>query len=170
MGISLGGLISGMDTDSVIAKLLDIQKKPISLLQKKEADFKVKLSAYSTLLGSLKSLKIAAGNLDNVSDIKSCSAASSNNDLLMATVLNSAAPGTYSLTVNSLATAHKLTSGSFSPGDAVGKGTIHLALGGNAPVDIEVASDSTISDIAKTINAADTGFMRPLSMTAPTVF
>jgi flagellar hook-associated protein 2 len=157
MGISLGGLISGMDTDSVIAKLLDIQKKPISLLQKKEADFKVKLSAYSTLQGSLKSLKIAAGNLDSVLDINSYSAASSNTDLLTASVLNSVAPGSYSVTVNSLATAHKLTSGGFTTAEAVGKGTIHLALGSNDPVDIEVASDSTISDIVKAINAADAG-------------
>ncbi len=66
MGISIGGLISGMDTDSVISKLLDIQKKPISLLQNKEADFKVKLSAYSTLQGSLESVKTAARNLDSI--------------------------------------------------------------------------------------------------------
>ncbi len=113
MGISLGGLISGMDTDGVISKLLDIQKKPILLLQKKEADFKVKLSAYSTLQGCLKSLKIAAGNLDSVLDIKSYSAASGNTDLLTASVLNSAVPGSYSLIVNSLAMAHKLTSSEF---------------------------------------------------------
>jgi flagellar hook-associated protein 2 len=157
MGISLGGLISGMDTDGVISKLLDLQKKPILLLQKKEADYKVKLSAYSTLQGSLKSLKIAAGNLDSVLDIKGYSAASSNTDLLTASVLNTTVPGSYSLIVNSLATAHKLTSSGFASAEAVGKGTIHLALGGNDPVDIEVASDSTISDIAKAINASDTG-------------
>ncbi len=39
----------------------------------------------------------------------------------------------------------------------MGKGTIHLSLGSNDPVDIEVASGSTISDVAKAINAADTG-------------
>jgi flagellar hook-associated protein 2 len=90
-------------------------------------------------------------------DIKSYSAASSNTDLLSASVLNSAAPGSYSVTVNSLATAHKLTSSSFSPTEAVGKGTLHLSLGSNDPIDIEVASASTISDIANAINAADTG-------------
>jgi flagellar hook-associated protein 2 len=157
MGISLGGLISGMDTDGVISKLLDVQKRPILLLQKKEADYKVKLSAYSTLQGSLKSLKTAASKLDSLLDIKSYSAASSNTDLLSASVLNSAAPGSYSVTVNSLATAHKLTSSSFSPTEAVGKGTLHLSLGSNDPIDIEVASASTISDIANAINAADTG-------------
>ena len=157
MGISLGGLISGMDTEDIISKLLAIQKRPISLLQNKEAAYKVKLSAYSTLKGSLDSLKTAAGNLDSVLDIKSYSATSSNTDLLTASVLNTAAPGSYSLIVNSLATAHKLTSTSFSPTEAVGKGTLHLSLGSNDPIDIEVASGSTISDIAKAINAADTG-------------
>ncbi len=77
--------------------------------------------------------------------------------MLTASVQNSAAPGSYSLTVHSLATVHKLTSTRFSPTEAVGKGTIHLALGSNDPIDIAVASGSTISDIAKAINAADTG-------------
>jgi flagellar hook-associated protein 2 len=157
MGISIGGLVSGMDTESVITQLLDLQKKPISQLQKKEADYKVKLSAYSTLQSSLKSLKIAAGNMDSVLDIKSYSAASSSTDLLTASVLNSTVPGRYLVLVNSLATAHKLTSSSFTPTEAVGRGIIHLTLGSNDPVDITVASGSTISDIAKAVNAADTG-------------
>jgi flagellar hook-associated protein 2 len=157
MGISIGGLISGMDTDTIITQLLNLQKKPILQLQQKEADYRVKLSAYSTLQGNLKSVKNAAKNLDSYLDIRSYSATSSNTSLITAVAENTAAPGSYSITVQSLATAHKLTSSSFSPTEAVGAGTIHLALGSNDPVDIAVGPGSTISDVAKAINDADTG-------------
>jgi flagellar hook-associated protein 2 len=109
------------------------------------------------LQGSLKGVKNAARNLDSVYDIKSYSATSSNTGLLTASVQGSAAPGTYNVTVHSLAAVHKLTSTGFSPTEAVGKGTLHLSMGGNDPVDIAVGSGSTITDIAKSINDAEVG-------------
>ena len=157
MSISVGGLVSGMDTDAIITQLLDLQKKPITKLQTQEAAYQVKLSSYSSLQGSLKDVKNAAKNLDSVSDITSFSATSSNTSLLTVSAEKTAVAGSYSVKVHSLATAHKLTSTGFNDSEDVGKGTIHLALGGNAPVDIEVDSGSTISDVAKAINDADAG-------------
>jgi flagellar hook-associated protein 2 len=157
MSISIGGLVSGMDTDKIITQLQELQKKPITKLQTQEAAYQVKLSAYSSLQGSLKDVKNAAKNLDSVSDITSYSSTSSDTSLLTASAEKTAAPGNYSVTVHSLATVHKLTSTGFSPTGSVGKGTILLTLGSNAPVDIAVGSGSTISDVAKAINAADTG-------------
>jgi flagellar hook-associated protein 2 len=157
MGISVGGLISGMDTDTIITKLLDLEKKPITQLQQKETDYQVKISAYGTLMGNLKTLKNASKNLDGILDIRSFSAVSGNTGLLTVAVENMAVAGSYSVTVNQLAAAHKLTSSGFTPTDAIGKGTIHLALGSNDAVDISVDAGSTISDVAKSINDADTG-------------
>jgi flagellar hook-associated protein 2 len=155
MGISIGGLISGMDTDKIITQLQDLQKKPILQLQQKEADYQVKISAYSTLQGGLKGLKNAAKNLDAVSDITSYSATSSNTSIFTAMAESTAASGSHSITVNSLAAAHKLTSKEGFTG-AVGKGAIHLSMG-SATADIEVGLTSTISDIADAINAEDIG-------------
>ncbi|MBI5590625.1 MAG: flagellar filament capping protein FliD [Deltaproteobacteria bacterium] len=157
MSISVGGLVSGMDTDKIISQLQELQKKPITKLQTQEAAYQVKLSAYSSLKGSLNDLKNAAKNLDSVSDITSFSATSSNTSLLTASAEKTAVAGSYSVTVNSLATAQKLTSTGFTESEAVGKGTIHLTFGSNDPVDIAVNSGSTISDIATAINKADTG-------------
>ncbi|MFZ3044795.1 MAG: flagellar filament capping protein FliD [Desulfatirhabdiaceae bacterium] len=157
MSISIGGLVSGMDTDNIITQLQDLQKKPIIKLQTQEAAYQVKLTAYSSIQGNLKDVKNAARNLDTVSDITSYSAVSSNTSLLTTSAEKTAAPGSYSVTVHSLAQVHKLTSTGFSPTEAVGKGTIHLTMGSNAAVDIAVNSGSTISDIAKAINQADTG-------------
>jgi flagellar hook-associated protein 2 len=68
---------------------------------------------------------------------------------------STAASGSHSITVNSLAAAHKLTSKEGFTG-AVGKGAIHLSMG-SATADIEVGLTSTISDIADAINAEDIG-------------
>jgi len=157
MSISVGGLVSGMDTDKIISQLQALQQKPITKLQTQEAAYQVKLTAYSSLQGSLKDIKNAARNLDTVSDITSYAATSSNTSLMTASAERTAVAGSYSVTVNSLAAVHKLTSTGFSPTEAVGKGTIHLKMGSSAAVDIAVGSTSTISDIATSINAADTG-------------
>jgi flagellar hook-associated protein 2 len=157
MSISVGGLVSGMDTDKIISQLQALQQKPITKLQTQEAAYQVKLTAYSSLQGSLKDVKNAARNLDTVSDITSYAATSSNTSLLTASAEKTAVVGSYSVTVNSLAAVHKLTSTGFSPDEAVGEGTIHLKMGSSDAVDIAVGSSSTISDVAKSINAADTG-------------
>jgi flagellar hook-associated protein 2 len=155
MGITVGGLISGMDTDSVISQLVQLQKRPITQLQQKQTAYQVKISAYATLQGSLKTLRTAAKNLDGLSDITNFSASSSNTSLLTVDAASTAAAGNHTITVNSLASAHQLTSKSGFTG-AVGKGAIHLSIG-STTADIDVSDTSTISDIADAINAEDMG-------------
>ena len=157
MSISVGGLVSGMDTDKIISQLQALQQKPITKLQTQEAAYQVKLTAYSSLQGSLKDVKNAARNLDTSSDITSYAATSSNTSLLTASAERTAVAGSYSVTVNKLAAVHKLTSTGFSPTEAVGKGTIQLKMGSSAAVNIAVGATSTLSSIATSINAADTG-------------
>ncbi len=48
MSISVGGLISGLDTNSIIDQLKSIQQRPILKLQQQEADYQVELSAYGS--------------------------------------------------------------------------------------------------------------------------
>jgi len=157
MSISVGGLVSGMDTDKIISQLQALQQKPITKLQTQEAAYQVKLTAYSSLQGNLKDVKNAARNLDTSSDITSYAATSSNTSTLTASAERTAVAGSYSVTVNKLAAVHKLTSTGFSPTEAVGKGTIQLKMGSSAAVNIAVGATSTLSNIATSINAADTG-------------
>lgn len=166
MGISVGGLASGLDTDSIISQLQALQKKPIAQLQQKEAGYKVKLSAYGTLRASLETLQSAAKKLSSLSNITSYSATSTNTNLLTVDAKSTATAGSYSITVNKLASSQKLISdtdpdplvkGGFDPAESIGKGTIHLALGSSGVVDIAVGETSNITDVAKAINAANAG-------------
>lgn len=157
MTFSVGGLVSGLDTDSIISKLLEIEKKPVTQLQQQEAGYNVKLSAYGQLKSLLSGLRSAARNLDSLSDITTYAATSSNAGVLTADAEISAVKGTYSITVQSIAEVQKLKSDGFNAGEAVGEGTIHLKLGSGAATDIAVKASDTVNDIASAINATQIG-------------
>ena len=157
MSISVGGLMSGLDTNSIIDQLLALQQKPIIKLQQQEAAYQVELSAYGSLQSTLSSLKSAMENLDSASDLTSFSASSSDTDLFTVSAGDTAVSGSYSITVTQMAKVHKLTSCGFSEGAFVGKGTIDLKVGSGDVVNISVSATDTIDDVAQTINDAKAG-------------
>ena len=157
MSISIGGLVSGLDTNSIIEQLRSVQEQPILLLQQKEAAYQVELTAYGGLQSALNSLKSAMECLDDVSDLTGFSAASGDTDLFTVSAGDDAVEGSYDVTVQQLAEVHKLTSGAFTEIESVGGGTIHLQLGDATAVDISVSATDTIADVAQAINDADAG-------------
>ena len=160
MSISVGGLISGLDTNSMIDQLLALQQQPIITLQQKEADYQVKLSAYGSLQSTLSSFKSAMDGLDSTSDLTSFSASSGDADLFTVSAAGNVVPGSSSITVQQLAGAHKLAStaaGAFSVEELVGEGTIHLKVGSGSTMDIGVSATDTIDDVAQAVNDANAG-------------
>ncbi len=157
MSISVGGLVSGLDTNGIIEQLLELQQKPIVKLQEQEAAYQVELSAYGSLQGILGSLKSAMEDLDSVSNLTSFSATSGDTDLFSVSADENATAGSYGITVQQLAGAHKLTSGAFSEDELVGEGTIHLKVGNGSTTDIAVSATDTIDDVAQAINDAEAG-------------
>ena len=62
----LGGgfwLMSGLDINSIIDQLKQIQQHPVMMLQQKEANYQVELSTYESLQNALSSLKSAMDGL-----------------------------------------------------------------------------------------------------------
>ena len=160
MSLSVGGLVSGLDTNDIIAQLKSIQQMPILKLQRQETDYQVKLSAYGNLQSALSSLKSAMDGLDSANDLTSFSASSGDTDLFTVSAAGNAVPGSHSITVQQLAGTHKLASkeaGAFSEEEPVGKGTIFLKVGSGGTVDIDVSDTDTIDDVAQAINEADAG-------------
>jgi len=110
MSISASGLISGLDTNSIISQLLELQQQPIINLQQREAGYQVDLTAYGSLRSTLNSLKSAMAGLNSVSSLTSFSASSDDTDIFTASAGSSATTGSYNITVEQLALAHKLKS------------------------------------------------------------
>lgn len=157
MTISVGGLISGLDTNGMIEQMLALQQRPIVKLQQREAAYQVELTAYGSLQGVLDSLKSAMEDLDSVSDLSNFSASSGDADLFTVSADENVTTGSYSVTVTQMAEVHKLTSRAFSEAEQVGEGTIHLKVGDGSTTDIAVSATDTIDDVAQSINDADAG-------------
>jgi len=110
MSISASGLISGLDTNSIISQLLELQQQPIVKLQQREAGYQVELTAYGSLQSTLAGLKSAMAGLNSVNSLTSFSASSGDTDIFTASAGSSATTGSYNITVEKLAQAHKLKS------------------------------------------------------------
>lgn len=63
MGMAVGGLMSGLDTEGIISKMMDLERRPIQLLQNREAAFQVKLTAYGSIKSILNDFKSAVNSL-----------------------------------------------------------------------------------------------------------
>jgi flagellar hook-associated protein 2 len=159
MGVAVGGLASGLDTQSIIDKLMELERQPITLLQQQEDAFKVKLSAYGEVKSALSAFQSAANDLRYPSSFAASSSISSNEDILTVSSSGSAALGNHSITVRALAQAHSVRSAAFTAStDVVGTGTITIQVGTNDAVDVAIDSDhETLSGIAQAINSAGAG-------------
>ncbi len=157
MSISVGGLVSGLDTNGMIEQMLALQQQPITNLQQREAAYQVELTAYGSLKGVLGSIKTAIKALETTDDLTDFSAVSGDADLFTVSADENASSGSYDITIQKLAKVHKLTSGAFTKDELVGEGTIHLKVGSGSTTDITVSATDTIDDVAQSINAADAG-------------
>jgi flagellar hook-associated protein 2 len=157
MTISVGGLMSGLDTNGIIEQMLSIQQRPILSLQRNEAEYQVKLSTYGNFKSLLTGLKSSMEALDSENDLIRFTAQSGDTGLFTVSADETATAGNYNITVSQMADVHKLTSVAFAEAEAVGEGTIHLSLGAADAVDIAISDTDTIQDVADAINDADAG-------------
>lgn len=177
MAITVSGISSGLDIESLVTQLMALEQAPLTALAKKESAAETKISALGSLKSVLSSLQTAAqafvpGTSQTASE-KLSSFSASIADTSIATVSSSskAVAGTYTLEVTQLAQAHQIVSSTaaFSPPDTDGVtrlatgGTLTIALGTASDADatkttsIEIADGASIETIRDKINAASAG-------------
>ena len=158
MTIGVSGLMSGMDTESIITKMMDIERRPITLLQHREAGYQSKISSIGALKGLLADLQTAAAALNEPDLFAGISASSGNTAVLTASASDTAVAGSYQMTVNALAQAQQVRGSAFTASsDVVGTGTLAIQVGANAPVNVVIDStNNTLAGIAQAINSANT--------------
>ncbi|MDI9639979.1 flagellar filament capping protein FliD [Kamptonema cortianum] len=109
-GIRFSGLGSGIDVDSIVSQLINLERAPITRLRSQQAKLFSRQTIYSQYRGKLLSLNSAASALSFSSAYSAVTASSNKTDIATATASEGAAAGTYSVTVSQLAKAHKVTS------------------------------------------------------------
>lgn len=148
-----GGLASGIDTNSIVDQLTEIQRAPIRQAQRRQEAFKVQLSGIANLSSRLQALETATQDL--VAGGVLSSSATEGTTGFTATAESGAPVGTFDIRVDQLARAAKARGSAFaSPTDAITAGTLSLDLGGTI-TDITIDEGDQLTDIAFKINQSD---------------
>lgn len=155
--ISSPGLGSGLDINSIITKLMQVESQPLTALATKEASYQAKLTAFGSLKGALSSLQTAAKTLATASTFSGKTAAVSDTTVLTATATSTAAAGSYDISVSKLAKANSIRTNASYGTDTFDSGTLRITIGSGTPVDIALSTTTTLSGVRDAINDADSG-------------
>ena len=151
---NFSGLSSGIDTASIITQLTTVAQKPITLLQGKDDDYNAKLATWQSFNASLLSLQSSVQTLNQPATFTAASPVSSNTSVATITTLPGAVLGDHSLTVNQIAKAQKVVSGSVASGATALGQSGSFTLNGKT---VTVSQTDSLSDLSVKINAAGAG-------------
>ena len=167
--ISSPGIGSGLDVNSIVTQLMAIEKQPLNALQTKQTTIQSTISEYGKIQSAVSTLNDLAAKLAGTSAWQQTVSNSSSTAVSAAT--NNSAPGTYSVTVQALASVQTIATGTPIPASTTpGAGTLHIELGtygagqtsftpkaGATAVDVAIAATDTLADVRDKINAAGAG-------------
>jgi flagellar hook-associated protein 2 len=171
MTITSIGVGSGLDVESIITKLVAVERQPISTLQTEASTLQSKLSSMGKVQSYLSALQDAARKLSDAGTWKAVSASASDASAMTVAASDGATAGAYNVTVSHLAMAQSVASGAFAgSSDTVGSGTLNITLGswnaddsaftpktGATPVAITIGDGDTLAAVRDKINAAGAG-------------
>ena len=159
--ITVGGLATGIDTNSIIDKLVALEKRPVALLGVEVQDVQATQTSINTLGGKLSTLRSAAHALGTTDGVLVRAATSSDTDVLAAAAGAGAQPGSVVLTITQLArgSVAGATVGVASATSTVasGPGTFQFQVGSGTVKSVNVDATTTLQGLATAINALDAG-------------
>lgn len=153
---SISGLVSGIDSASLVDSIIQVERRPVYLLEARKAQEQLRLASYEALQGAFEGLKNALDNLRRPQDYRTTVAMVSDAQILSVNADRDAPPGTYTLTVNQLAQSHQAVSQGYAdPETELGTGTVTVSLGGGEVLSVELTEgDNTLQALAAAINEA----------------
>ncbi|MCE5199448.1 MAG: flagellar filament capping protein FliD [Armatimonadota bacterium] len=158
--MSVNGLASGLSTDDIVTKILDIARRPQTNMKADKAIAQTKLAVWQNFNTSLLALKTSCDSIADAVDFKTNTVTSSDEDILTASASTDAQVGTYYLTVNKRALAHQVsTANSYTNlNDTVGTGSISFTFAEDSTKNFSVDIDSTnntLTGLRDSINRAN---------------
>jgi flagellar hook-associated protein 2 len=115
MPVTMGGMSSGLDTDNIIQKLVEVEARPIRQWTSEKENYSRRKDALGDLKSSLTKLNESAKDLYGYrASYNDKKAVSSNQSILEATANKIAEKGTKEIKVKELASNHKITSDKIS--------------------------------------------------------
>ena len=157
--ISSPGIGSGLDVRSIVTQLVELERRPITLLQQTNAKLTTRLSSFGLIQSYMGNLQSVAAQLSKATEFWGrVSATSSDAASVGVSAPTATTPASYSVEVTSLASAQSLSSaaGAITDSANVGAGTLTITRGGT-PVAITVADGTSLAALREQINAAQAG-------------
>lgn len=162
MGITSSGLASGINFDQLIQQVQDSQRRPVTLLQARQATYQKEISTVLSVSTKLSTLLAVASSVNNPANFNTNSvsggATSAGVSLLSATASSTATTGTYAVSVKQLAKAAKLAAAGFVDQNATAvasaDGTFKYKVGNSGTeYSVAVSSSTTLQALRDAINA-----------------
>ena len=160
MPVTLSGMASGLDTESIISQLMALEQNKVTAVQRRQIGMQQHKDDLTAIKGKLDAFKTAAAALSDTATWKATQTTTSSDPTKVdVSLLGGAGIGGHSIKVNKLASSaqHGFT---YMPSATAGSLTLHYGTGpgsdtapGNSKVTISVAANATAAEVATAINA-----------------
>ncbi|MCM3208581.1 flagellar filament capping protein FliD [Paenibacillus illinoisensis] len=157
--IKLSGMVSGLDTDTIIKQLMQVERSPLNKLEQQKQKIAWKRDDYREMNTMLTSIQSLANQMRFSSSFTKQTATSSDTSIVSASSSSAATSGGYSIKVDKLASS-ALVAGSnvaIDPKTKVGVDGSFEIVGPKGTKTITVTADSTYDSVLKQVNASGTG-------------
>lgn len=153
MGLTLGGLATGMDTNAIVEALVGVKRIPITRLEERKTAQTDRLTALKLFDTKLDALMMKVDKLDTGRELIANKSSQSSEEYLTSTAYSSAVPGSYEIKVGQLAQVEKLVYQGVADKDVTqfGTGTLTLTHDGLDPATYPSGFDIAIGDTNNTL-------------------
>ena len=154
--LQLSGLVSGIDTQSLVNTLVQAERAPkqASIQRRQQADT-VELSALGQLQSAINNFNTAVEKLGESDVFNDRKPTISNRDALGVTLSDTAVTGSYSFTVQQLASNQQQATASFAVDATFGTGDLAFTVNGESLTLTLDSSNNTLAGIRDAINNAE---------------
>lgn len=152
--MSISGLLSGLNWEDMINKLMEVESRPIALMQQQQRALTVEKDAYGKIGTGLGTLAGALQDLTELNSWDSKKVTSSDPAVAAATAKATAVPGIYDVKVYELAQAHSVAS------DEQTSTSTALGLSGMVQINgksVTINTGMNLGDVRDEINRAGAG-------------
>ena len=151
--LRLPGLLTGIDTSSLIAQLMAAERRTLNIYQERKVTWDERKEALSTLETKLSNLRTSVRALSDADELRAFSSTSSDSDKVTADASYNAFEGNHTVVVNQLASAERWvhTAGIEYAEDYVGAGTFIYSYN-HQETTITTTATTTLQDMVGLIN------------------
>ncbi|MBO9495223.1 flagellar filament capping protein FliD [Thalassotalea sp. G20_0] len=152
---SVSGIYSGLDITSMVTALVNAERAPTeSRLNRNEQAYQVELSAVGTLKSSLESFQSQIQSLNSIEGFSPRAFTISDETAMGASVTSAAAQGSYTFTVEQMASRHQLASQAIDGNASIGVGTASFTVNGETFSVTLAAGSDTLTGLRDAINSS----------------